>query len=351
MDDNEMWQAVQTCDPAYDGEFFYAVQTTRIFCRPSCKSKCPRRNNVEYFKSSAEAEAAGYRPCKRCRPGLPQYDPDRDLAEASKSVFDQYFTDRQELNQQLKELGVTRKQMSLAFKRYYDMKPAEYLIQVRIAAAKQALQAGASVFDAAADSGYTNYSSFYAHFRKLSGMPPAKYRQLFAQNISRAVMDTPIGPLRILASQDAILCVEPANYLEKKAGQATEQVPADRIIPDDPSGDLVKACMGELKEYFAGQRQKFDLPLLPEGTSFQQKVWQQLQQIPYGETRSYQQLAEMTGDKNASRAIGLANNCNPILILIPCHRVIGADGSLTGYAAGLAAKKLLLDLEKGGTKK
>lgn len=287
MDDNEMWQAVQTCD----------------------------------------------------------------LAEASKAVFDQYFSDRQELNQQLKELGVTRKQMSLVFKRYYDMKPAEYLIQVRIAAAKQALQEGASVFDAAADSGYTNFSSFYAHFRKLSGMTPAKYRQLFAQNISRAVMDTPIGPLRIVASQDAILCVEPANYLEKKAGQATDQVPADRIIPDDPSGDLVKACMRELKEYFAGQRQKFDLPLSPEGTSFQQKVWRKLQQIPYGETRSYQQVAEMTGDKNASRAIGLANNCNPILILIPCHRVIGVDGSLTGYAAGLAAKKLLLNLEKSGTKK
>lgn len=203
MDDNEMWQAVQTCD----------------------------------------------------------------LAEASKSVFDNYFSDRQELNQQLKELGVTRKQMSLVFKRYYDMKPAEYLIQVRITAAKQALQAGASVFDAAADSGYTNFSSFYAHFRKLSGMPPAKYRQLFAQNISLAVMDTPIGPLRIVASQDAILCVEPANYLEKKTGQATDQVPADRIIPNDPSGDLVKACMRELKEYFAGQRQKFDLPLSPEGTS------------------------------------------------------------------------------------
>lgn len=259
----------------------------------------------------------------------------RDLAEASKAVFDNYFSDRQELNQQLKELGVTRKQMSLVFKRYYDMKPAEYLIQVRIAAA---------------DSGYTNFSSFYAHFRKLSGMPPAKYRQLFAQNISRAIMDTPIGPLRIAASQDAILCVEPANYLEKKAGQATEQVPADRIIPDDPSGDLVKACMGELKEYFTGQRQKFDLPLSPEGTNFQQNVWRKLQQIPYGETRSYQELAEMTGDKNATRAIGPANNSNPILILIPCHRVVGADGSLTGYAAGLEAKRLLLDLEKSSNK-
>ncbi|MFK5587881.1 methylated-DNA--[protein]-cysteine S-methyltransferase [Lactobacillus delbrueckii] len=107
-------------------------------------------------------------------------------------------------------------------------------------------------------------------------MPPAKYRQLFAKNISRAVMDTPIGPLRIVASQDTILCVEPANYLEKKTGQATDQVPADRIIPNAPSGDLVKACMRELKEYFVGQRQRFDLPLSPEGTSFQQKVWQQL---------------------------------------------------------------------------
>ena len=108
--------------------------------------------------------------------------------------------------------------------------------------------------------------------------------------------------------------------------------------------------MRELKEYFAGQRQKFDLPLSPEGTSFKQKVWQQLQQIPYGETRSYQQLAEMTGDKNASRAIGLSNNCNPILILIPCHRVIGADGSLTGYAAGLAAKNFSLTSRRAGQK-
>lgn len=351
MDDNEMWQAVQTCDQAYDGKFFYAVKTTRIYCRPSCKSKCPRRNNVEYFKSSEEAEAAGYRPCARCKPNLPGYDLDSDLAKAAKSLFDLYFRDGKKLKEELKKLGVTRKQLVQVFKHCYGMKPKDYLIQVRIAAAKQDLQAGASAIEAAADVGYSSYSIFHTHFYKQVGIPPVKYWHLFSKNISRAVMDTPIGPLRIIASQEAILCVEPANYLEKKAGQAADQVPADRIIPNDPSGDLVKACMRELKEYFAGERKKFDLPLSPEGTSFQQKVWQQLQQIPYGETRSYQQLAEMTGDKNASRAIGLANNCNPILILIPCHRVIGADGSLTGYAAGLAAKKLLLNLEKGGAKK
>ncbi|GHV97140.1 hypothetical protein lacNasYZ03_10880 [Lactobacillus nasalidis] len=113
----------------------------------------------------------------------------------------------------------------------------------------------------------------------------------------------------------------------------------------------MKACKAELTEYFAGQRQDFDLPLNPEGTDFQKKVWQQLWQIPYGQSRTYKELAQMTGSRQASRAVGMANHCNPILILIPCHRVIGADGSLTGYAAGLEAKRYLLDLEKGKQEK
>lgn len=351
MMDDEMWEAVKDCNPSYDGKFYYAVKTTKIFCRPSCKSKVPKRANVEYFTTREAAEAAGYRPCKRCRPDLPDYDPDRELAEASKAVVDHYFSDQEQLNNKIKELGASKKHLSLLFKQYYEMPVKDYLTQVRTDAAKQALQAGASVLDAASAAGYENISTFYAHFRRQTGMPPAKYRQIFANNISRAVMDTPIGPLRIIASQDAILCIEPAGVQQKLAGRDADKIPADRIIPGDPSGDLVEACKAELSEYFAGQRQDFDLPLNPEGTDFQKKVWQQLRQIPYGETRTYRELAEMTGSKEASRAVGMANHCNPILILIPCHRVIGADGSLTGYAAGLEAKRYLLDLEKGGAKK
>nr|WP_201330680.1 Ada metal-binding domain-containing protein [Lactobacillus nasalidis] len=177
MMDDEMWEAVRDCDPSYDGKFYYAVKTTKIFCRPSCKSKVPKRANVEYFKTRQAAEAAGYRPCKRCRPDLPAYDPGRELAEAGKAAFDRYFSDQEELDSKLKELGASKKRLSLLFKQYYEMPAKEYLVQVRLAAAKQALQAGASVLDAAGAAGYENMSTFYAHFRRQTGLPPAKYRQ------------------------------------------------------------------------------------------------------------------------------------------------------------------------------
>lgn len=172
--------------------------------------------------------------------------------------------------------------------------------------------------------------------------------EIFKQqyNISRSVMDTPIGPLRIIASEDAVLCVEQARWEKQDAGAKVYQIPADRIISGDSSGELVKDCETELAEYFSGKRRNFDLPLSPEGTDIQKNVWGHLRDIPYGETRTYGELAAMAGNKKASRAVGMANHCNPILILVPCHRVIGADGSLTGYAAGIEAKKYLLQMEK-----
>ncbi|MDD5887247.1 MAG: methylated-DNA--[protein]-cysteine S-methyltransferase [Oscillospiraceae bacterium] len=148
-------------------------------------------------------------------------------------------------------------------------------------------------------------------------------------------METPIGTLRLIASSDSVLCIEKGELQE------------DRILHSNPSGELLQQCGQELKEYFAGKRRRFDLPLAPEGTNFQKNVWAQLQNIPYGETRTYRELAEMTGNAKAARAVGMANHCNSILIVVPCHRVIGADGSLTGYAAGLEAKKYLLRLEEG----
>lgn len=230
--------------------------------------------------------------------------------------------------------------------RKIDITSSEYRIRERIAAAKQFLRGGSSVPDAAGTAGYENVSKFCGHFRRQTGMTPERYRQIFANNISRSVLDTPIGPLRIIASQKAILCVEQAGRERLDAGAQADQIPADRIIAGDPSGELVKDCKAQLSEYFAGERRAFDLPVSPEGTDFQKNVWQHLGDIPYGETRTYGQLAAMAGNRQASRAVGKANHCNPILILVPCHRVIGADGSLTGYAAGIDAKKFLLAMEK-----
>lgn len=266
LEDGEMWKAVKDCDTSCDGAFLYGVTTTGIYCRPSCASKLPERQNVVFLRTREEAEGRGFRPCKRCRPDLDGYDPAAD----------------------------------------------------------------------------------YDHFHRQTGMAPARYRQIFAAGISRLVVDTPIGPLRITASSNAIMCVEQAGRELQDAGEEAPRVPADRLVCDDASGELAAKCKAELTEYFAGRRTDFDLPLAPEGTEFQKTVWNQLGRISYGQTRTYGELAAMLDNPKASRAVGMANHRNPILILIPCHRVIGADGSLTGYAAGVEAKKYLLDLEKRG---
>lgn len=152
-------------------------------------------------------------------------------------------------------------------------------------------------------------------------------------DISKLTLKTPIGLLEITATDEAIVGVKPVDHEENVAG-------------DTAANKLAQKCKTELEEYFAGKRKSFDLPLKGEGTDFQKQVWDQLKCIPYGETRTYGEVAEMMGKPKASRAIGMANHHNPILILVPCHRVIGADGSLTGYAAGIEAKKYLLEFEK-----
>lgn len=346
MNDEEMWRAVRNCDASCDGQFFYGVKTTGIYCRPSCKSKLPQRDHVVFFRTREEAEKAGFRPCKRCRPDLLQYDPALELSQRTKELLERHYNDRATLERDMKETGVSRKHLTQVFKQQYDITPSEYLIQVRIGAARKMLEDGSEIVDAAGMAGYENLSEFYDHFRRLIGMTPARYRQIFAHNISRSVLDTPIGPLRIIASKDAVLCVEQASRERREAGAEADQIPADRILADHASGRLVMDTEAQLNEYFSGKRRSFDLPVRPEGTGFQKYVWEHLCDIPYGETRTYGELAEMTGNKKASRAVGMANHCNPILILIPCHRVIGSDGSLSGYAAGIEAKKYLLQMEQ-----
>lgn len=151
--------------------------------------------------------------------------------------------------------------------------------------------------------------------------------------ISKLTVTTPIGLLQIIATDKAIVSATPTDHEEN-------------IVGNEAANKLAQECKVELAEYFAGKRKKFDLPLKQEGTQFQKKVWQELKQIPYGETRTYGEVAKLMGHPKAARAIGMANHNNPILILVPCHRVIGADGSLTGYAAGIEAKKYLLEFEK-----
>ena len=169
MNDDEMWEAVRDCDASCDGKFFYGVKTTGIYCRPSCKSKLARRENVVFFRTREEAETAGFRPCKRCRPDLLQYDPALELSERTKELLDQHFSDRLRLGRDMKGMGVSRKHLTQVFKQKYDLTPSEYLIRVRIAAARQLLQDGSEIPDAAGMAGYENLSEFYDQFRRQTG--------------------------------------------------------------------------------------------------------------------------------------------------------------------------------------
>lgn len=295
MTESEKLRAVLECDGAYDGRFFYAVRSTGIYCRPSCKSRPPRPENIEYFDTAAEAEAAGYRPCKRCRPDVPDYDPDAGTAARARELIELHLADADAL---------------------------------RIQRAKALLDAGRTATEAASAVGMGS-AAFSAFFRRETGVTPREYASQRSGGETVCVVDSSVGLLRIAESEVGITGIAFALEGEVEAARGT-------FIPE---------AKRQLDEYFAGRRRKFDLPLDLRGTEFQRRVWAQLCRIPYGETRSYQDIAAALGNAEASRAVGMANNRNPVVIVVPCHRVVGKGGSLVGYAGGLDRKEFFLKLE------
>ena len=335
---NEKWQAVINNDASYDGKFYYAVKSTGIFCRPSCKSREPKEENLEYFSSKEDAINAGYRPCKRCRPDLSNYQPKVTIAENIKQIIDQYFREREQLLEELMKIGVSQHRMSEIFKDQYDLTPSEYADKLKINAAKELLiYSNDPIIDIGLSLGFDSLSGFYSFFAKYAEMTPNGYRTmhkipLINKDQFYKVYETSMGKIMIVSDGEAITASRFCNDEELYGSQSSVPI-------------MDKAAI-QLEEYFTGGRKEFDIPLAPKGTDFQLTVWKQLRQIPYGETRSYKQVAQSINKPNASRAIGMANNKNPLLIFIPCHRVVGASGELVGYAAGLETKRCLLELEK-----
>ncbi len=337
MDRDICWNALIACDASVDGRFFYAVKTTGIFCRPSCRSKTPRQENVEFFGTAQDAMNAGYRPCKRCRPDLLSYKPLLEIAERMKSTIDDNFAKRDALARELQTLGVTQRRMSEIFREQYHVTPLEYADGLRMNTARELLTGDMPILDVALHIGFESLSAFYGFFRKHEQMSPGEYRKLHTKpqphnHLACYTYDTALGKVGVASDGSAV-----TGLRFEGLSPWNDNRTADKITDE---------AARQLEEYLAGKRRRFDLPLNPAGTAFQQSVWQGLQTIPYGETRSYAQVAKMVGNPGASRAVGMANNKNPILILIPCHRVIGADGALVGYAGGLEIKKKLLELER-----
>jgi AraC family transcriptional regulator, regulatory protein of adaptative response / methylated-DNA-[protein]-cysteine methyltransferase len=340
----EMERAFASKDASYDGVFYVAVKTTGIFCRPSCPSR-PNLENVEFFLSVSDCFFAGYRPCKRCHPMEANGKPPEWVRGLMARV--EAEPDARLKAADLRGLGVTPERARRWFQQHYGMSFAAWCRGNRLAGAFMRLRQGATLDDAAFDSGFESHSGFRDAFVRVFGEAPGRSRAN-GDRVVMAMVETPLGPLLAGATDQGINLLEYTDrgMLEHNLKLMQRRFGCAMVPGRHP---LLERLSQELNEYFQGDRRDFTLPLASRGTPFQDKVWQELRRIPYGQTISYDELARRVGQPTAQRAVASANGMNCVAILIPCHRVIGKDGSLTGYGGGLWRKRLLLELERTGS--
>ena len=340
-----MYEALVNKNSSFEGIFFAAIRTTGIFCRPTCTARKPKPENVEYFTTTKEAIAHGYRPCKVCHPMKMQGDVPEWLQNLMDEI-EQNPTIRLK-NYDLEQRGLNPARVSRWFQKNNGLTFHAYLRMNRINNAFGQIRHGERVTDTAFDSGYESLSGFAETFKNATGFAPVESRQNQLITVTRLL--TPLGPMLAGATEAGICLLEftDRRMLETQIARLKKYLKAEMVPGNSP---FFKMLDEQLTEYFEKKRKVFDLPLVLPGTDFQRQVWQVLQTIPSGETRSYKQQAEAIGNPAAVRAVAKANGDNRISIIIPCHRVIGSDGKLTGYGGGLERKEWLLAHEGAGRK-
>ena len=336
----EMEQAYLERDATYEGLFFLAVRTTGIFCRPTCPARKPRPENVEYFPSVQAALSAGYRPCKRCHP----LEVDDQPAWASDLLAEVEGDPAPRITDgDLRARGIDPGTVRRYFLRRYGMTFQAFTRARRLSRGLNQIRENGSVDSAVFESGYDSHSGFREAFARTFGDAPGRYRN--GETLFLDWIRSPLGPLVAGATSEGICLLEYSDrrMLEAEFATLGKLFNATPIPGTNPHLDRLH---GELEGYFAGTVRAFTVPLVYPGTPFQRRVWEQLLAIPYGETRSYQQVAAALDDPKAVRAVGRANGLNRIAIVIPCHRVVNKNGELGGYGGGLHRKRYLLDLER-----
>lgn len=337
----DMLEAFMARDPEWDGVFYTGVVTTGIFCRPTCPARKPRPENLRFFPSTQEALLAGFRPCRRCRPVEPAGAPPdwlRALLDAVDAAPERRWRDAD-----LRELGLHPERVRRWFQRHHGLSFHAYCRARRLGLAMGSLKNGREVLETGLGHGWESASGFQEAFRRWLGDPPrsaATGRTVFLERLA-----TPLGTMLAGATDEALCLLEFADRRQLKAQlERIQRRVKCRFLP--ARNDLIGRTHQQLEEYFAGRRRAFDVPLELTGTDFQETVWRALLEIPYGTTESYADLARRIGRPTAVRAVARANGDNRIPVIVPCHRVIGADGRLTGYGGGLWRKQRLLDLER-----
>jgi AraC family transcriptional regulator of adaptative response/methylated-DNA-[protein]-cysteine methyltransferase len=339
---HEMGKAVAQRDASYDGIFFVGVRTTGVFCRPSCSARTPLPRNRQYFGSARAALFAGYKPCKRCRPletsgrppdwvrqllGAVERDPAGRLRAAD-----------------LRAMAIDPARARRYFRKCYGMTFVAFCRGRRMANALRQIRHGVNLDDVALGNGYESHSGFREAFARTFGRSPGRSRD--ADCLRAGWVESPLGPLLTAANEAGICLLEftDRRMLEAQFDTLRKRFGCAIVPGNHRHTDQLRE---ELARYFAGTLREFSVPLVYPGSPFQSQVWSQLLRIPYGQTRSYEDLARAVGTPAACRAVGRANGQNRIAILIPCHRVVNKDGHLGGYGGGLWRKQFLFDLERG----
>ena len=345
------WQQVLSRDTTADGKFFYAVKSTRIVCKPSCPSRRPRREQVQFFPSLAAAQAAGYRPCKRCEPErvVAKGEPHARAVAAVARYLREHADERVKLTDVARATGVNRLTVLRGFRRVFGVSPIEYAKAQRLERFRTSVQEKKMrVTDAIYDAGFGSSSRLYENSGASLGMTPRAMKSGGQGQVIRyATASSPLGRMLVAATDVGVCSIVFGSDDDKVVAELVERFPNAELVAD--RGD--KGWLAEAVKFVVSQMSEHPLaatfPLDVRATAFQQRVWKALQAIPRGETRSYSELAKQLGQPTATRAVASACAANPVAVIVPCHRVVGKNGSLTGYRWGIERKRQLLAAEHG----
>lgn len=336
----DIWyQALLERAVAFTGVFFVGVKTTGVFCISVCRARKPKRENVEFYNDFKSALDAGFRPCKICRPTENACTAPAFIEQALRLVREK--PKERVSDTELRQHDISPERVRRWFLQNHGITFQAFQRMQRVNVALQELKAGRTTIDVAFDSGYESLSGFGYTCKKLTGYAPSESRQVIL--IHR--FTTPLGPMFVCATERGVCLLEfvDRRMLETEFSDLQRRFKANIIAGEN---NHTRQTEKEIGEYFAGQRRTFDLVLDSPGSEFQRTVWEGLRRVSFGETENYQSLAADIGKPTAVRAVAAANGANRVAIVIPCHRIIGKDGSMTGYGGGIARKAWLIAHEK-----
>jgi len=344
LSDDEKWKAVLSRNDSFDGVFVFAVRSTRIYCRPSCPARRPTKEHVTFFPGSIEAEQSGFRPCQRCQPCNTGPSPKDKLVDDVCKYIEANLKGKLTLGILSREVGLSPYHFRRTFKRVLGVSPRQYVEARRLARMKRFLRSGETVNNSLYNAGFSSRSRVYENVPGGFGVNPGEFRRGgVGLRIRYSIIDSPLGRLLVAATERGVcgVCIGDSDSFVERS--LAEDYPAATLYRSDEG---IEEWTRAFAKYFEGEHLALNVPLDVKATAFQSRVWKIIQSIPFGKTSTYGKIAKELGEPKASRAVARACATNPVALVIPCHRVIGKDGSLRGYRWGKRRKQTLLKLEQ-----